>query len=74
MPSLAARYRGEHQFKVLFLQCQIHRLGASEPTPADRDTSSRGLHGIVSIAGGDWMLDHPVPIFNSDDRSSDVVK
>jgi len=26
-------------------------------------------HGIVSIAGGDWTVDHPVPIFNAEQRS-----
>jgi hypothetical protein len=26
-------------------------------------------HGIVSIAGGDWTVDHPVAIFNAEQRS-----
>src|SRR5437868_12801264 len=25
-------------------------------------------HGIVSIAGSDWTVDHPVPIFNAEQK------
>ena len=34
----------------------------------DRNTFSVDSHGIVSIAGGDWRVDDPVPIFNAEQK------
>jgi ketosteroid isomerase-like protein len=34
----------------------------------DRNTFSVDPHGIVSIAGGDWTVDEPVPIFNAEQK------
>ena len=52
---VAARYRGERRFKVLFQQRQSRRPGrVNRPR-----TSSVDPPGIVSIAGGDWTVAHP---------------
>ena len=34
----------------------------------DRNTFSVDPQGIVSIAGGDWRVDDPVPIFNAEQK------
>src|SRR5215475_7533879 len=34
----------------------------------DRNTFSVDPHGIVSIAGGDWTVDDPVPVFNAEQK------
>src|SRR5215469_5588008 len=53
MKSIAARYDGR------------------PPSASDSACNTSGVdpHGIVSIAGGDWTVDHPVPIFNAEQKS-----
>ena len=55
MKSIAARYDGG----------QPSASGSRAP---DADCSSVDPHGIVSIAGGDWTVDDPEPIFDAEQK------
>jgi len=44
----------------------VREPAARLQSPADGNTSGSDPHGIVSIAGGDWTVAYPVPIFNAE--------